>query len=340
MTTYLEIVTVLFSVYFQCVFLKRIGLSLDYLSEIQAIQDLANQDQAVKASPEYIPFDVNKVEFYVSTTSDKTTKLYYNETRSLRNIKGFSTDSLTVFVIHGWINSHLTQVSVVMRDALLKHGNITAVIVDWSYYSHMDYTTSIAKVPHVGQTVASFIRGMVDDHNCSLDRVIVTGHSLGAQISGFVGKSLNGSLGAIVGMDPAGPLYFESFPESRLSSGDAKYVQAIHSNARMLGVNYNMADADFWPNGGIVQPGCDDESYSLFSHNRSYIFMAESINNNNFYARKCNSITDYRSGSCAGNTVAKMGGLVFDTSLTGAFYLNTSATPPFGLGDIFGHGQN
>lgn len=40
-----------------------------------------------------------------------------------------------------------------------------------------------------------------------------------------------------------------------ISRSDAKYVQVIHTNAGILGMQYQVGTADFYPNGGIRQPG-------------------------------------------------------------------------------------
>lgn len=46
-------------------------------------------------------------------------------------------------------------------------------------------------------------------YNYSLSDVTLVGHSLGAHISGYAGKYTNGTLGIIVGLDPAAPLFFK-----------------------------------------------------------------------------------------------------------------------------------
>lgn len=67
----------------------------------------------------------------------------------------------------------------------------------------------------------------------------VIGHSLGAQIAGFAGKTfekLTGSkMARITGLDPAGPCFFEEKPDSRLSKNDAEFVDVIHTNAGVYG---------------------------------------------------------------------------------------------------------
>lgn len=58
------------------------------------------------------------------------------------------------------------------------------------------------------------------------------------------------------GLDPAGPLYTLTEDKDKLSEGDAQFVQIIHTDAGGLGTSEESGDADYWPNGGGIQPGC------------------------------------------------------------------------------------
>jgi Lipase len=40
-----------------------------------------------------------------------------------------------------------------------------------------------------------------------------------------------------------------------IMSTDAQYVQVIHSNGGILGMQYQSGTTDFYPNGGTRQPG-------------------------------------------------------------------------------------
>lgn len=115
----------------------------------------------------------------------------------------------------------------------------------------------------------------------SLKEVTVVGHSLGAQIAGKIGGKLNvirqeTVLGAIFGLDPAGPCYTFPCVDDQidiLDSLDAVYVQIIHTNAFFLGSAPKAGCHDFYINGGIIQPlreligshyfACDLFAYTL-----------------------------------------------------------------------------
>lgn len=60
----------------------------------------------------------------------------------------------------------------------------------------------------IGNYLGEVLTILHDTYNYSLSDVTLVGHSLGAHISGYAGKYTNGTLGIIVGLDPAAPLFF------------------------------------------------------------------------------------------------------------------------------------
>lgn len=61
----------------------------------------------------------------------------------------------------------------------------------------------------------------------------------------------------ISGLDPANPPFFPSLIYTPLNKNDAKFVDIIHTDARLYGAPVSTGTVDFWPNGGItLQPGC------------------------------------------------------------------------------------
>lgn len=45
-------------------------------------------------------------------------------------------------------------------------------------------------------------------------------------------------------------------PEIKLQKSDAQFVDVIHTECLVFGTCDVIGDADFYPNGGLVQPGC------------------------------------------------------------------------------------
>lgn len=52
------------------------------------------------------------------------------------------------------------------------------------------------------------------------------------------------------------PLFAMAGEKDKLDPSDAEYVDVIHTNAMVQGKLERCGHADFYMNGGIVQPGC------------------------------------------------------------------------------------
>jgi len=75
----------------------------------------------------------------------------------------------------------------------------------------------------------------------------------------FLSKSVlnfKEKLKIVVGLDPAGPEYNPPTQNRKLVQTDAAFVDVIHSNMGVLGDSSVDGHADFYPNGGVSQPGC------------------------------------------------------------------------------------
>lgn len=132
-------------------------------------------------------------------------------------------------------------------------------------------------------------------------------------------------------MDPAGPLFYLKNEDERISKVDADYVQAIHTTT-LLGLIFSVGDSDFYPNGALPQGGCGLDLGESCSHGRSYVYFAESINNDSFIARKCDNFFEYTFNLCDSNPTARMGGVTPDYSAEGEYFLFTNSEAPYAQG--------
>jgi pimeloyl-ACP methyl ester carboxylesterase len=164
----------------------------------------------------------------------------------------------------------------------------------------------------------------------------LVGHSLGAQCSGLIGRHLKAISGdaieisKIYALDPAGPGFeFFSFAIpfltfNSITKSDAKYVQVIHTNGGISGMEYSVGHADFFPNGGTDQSGCElDPISAICNHRRAWFYYQESVRDpQGFPALKCDSYDDFKQSKCDGNEIEFMG---FGASgqKSGKFYLRT-----------------
>ena len=57
-------------------------------------------------------------------------------------------------------------------------------------------------------------------------------------------------------LDPAGPEFYNGNLSRRITPEDADFVDALHTNAGILGLLKDVGQVDFYLNGGTQQPGC------------------------------------------------------------------------------------
>lgn len=185
--------------------------------------------------------------------------------------------------------------------------NYNFIVVDWGLLSgnvHFDnlieqfeiYKTVVStNIPIVANRTAEFIKFLGVDPST----VHLVGHSLGAHVSGNTGRNYqsltNGKkLARITGLDPAGPLFLlPRFPFPKIHRGNADFVDVIHTCMGELGDVAMDGDVDFFPNGGVNQPGCDflqgcmrttllniynnDKNHEIVFHSANVEFMQSSI---------------------------------------------------------------
>lgn len=214
-------------------------------------------------------------------------------------------------------------------------GNFNVFVVDWSVGANTGYyPTARARVGYVGQVTAQFIE-FLNSRGMSFSSVVVIGHSLGAHAAGFTGKQVKkGRIPTIVGLDPADPGFSVGGTHQRLYTGDANYVETIHTDMGRLGFGNPIGHASFFPNWGGVQPGCGVDVSGMCSHSRAWEVFAESIRNSNgFWATRCNNFDAIKKKKCpsSGNSQV-MGSEPVNRGANGIYYLSTNSKSPFAQG--------
>lgn len=178
-------------------------------------------------------------------------------------------------IVHGWNGNiskpfmrNLTQNYMLYVDSNL-------CLVEWSSLAACEYSVVFEQgVKKVVNHLTRFVR-FVHRNGMAYDDITLVGHSLGAHIAGLVGKNLDGQIGAIYALDPAGVLF--TFPldvgeEKRLAPTDAQYVQAIYTSSGTLAMSIAAGHQNFWVNkdGAHPQPGCEDASTETDEFERMY----------------------------------------------------------------------
>lgn len=293
-----------------------------------------------RSEPEIVrrkQFDFN-VKFYLFTRLNPSDG-YILEVNNLESINqsNFNAKNPTRIIIHGWQNHKSSPVNVLIRDAYLLKDNFNIIVVDWSEgASNLKYSQSRNSVNYVGSKVADMIWFLKENAQLNLDTLHLVGHSLGAHICGLTGKLVKDhNLNTIIGLDPAGPLFYEEYPDERLSVDDAEYVEVIHTNAGFYGIQTPIGDADYYINGGEKQPGCGFDILRICSHSRAFELFAESINSpDGFWSMPCN-LEELNNKNCSRPGVTgMMGDIDMDKKyqIIGTYKLLTRSNPPFAMG--------
>lgn len=278
------------------------------------------------------PNDVNFV-FY-SRDNFNGVKVPHNANPNLPNIHRLFDPSLpTVVLVHGWQDNYEADSNTFVRGSVLSKVNANIIKVNWGPLSNQGYFAARDSVPFVGRIAADLLGRISETFSYSLSDVTLVGFSLGAHVSGNIGKALSGRIGVIVALDPAGPFISSSDINFSVHPSDAQYVQGIHTNAGTLGMSDPVGHSDFYPNGGSRQPGCGIDLLGSCAHNRAWEFFAESVTANRFASSNCASWDVFRNGRCTAGQSTLMGGLAtINRSARGSFFLETNNQAPFGRG--------
>lgn len=252
-------------------------------------------------------------------------------------------------LIHGWTENRNRSWYADLTTAFLAHPEHYDVIqIDWSEPADQYYTISSYNTKDVGEIIGRFLIDLHSNESISLDNVILIGHSLGGQVSGYVGKTVIKNTGRklprIIALDPAGPLFTTRPEHERLNPNDADVVEVVHTDGGTFGYKAACGTIDFFPNGGQSQPGCtridllDVSSVTeaiTCDHHRSWEYYIEAVlNPNEFLGGKCKKgwieKQIRRSGGCddeEGIEKTNLGDL--EVKKTGEFYLETNNEKPF-----------
>ncbi|CAL8104437.1 unnamed protein product [Orchesella dallaii] len=242
-----------------------------------------------------ISTNVDDLRFIYYPTANDGVEIVYNNVASL-SASNLKAALPTIIVIDGFLSNLTTPMSQNVKNAYVENGgdNLNVIVLDWGRLSGSgqslanplatvtSYQTVMGNVAPIGQRVADFLNFLQVNKQIPFSDVTVVGHSLGAHVSGDVGKAVKntygGLLARIAGLDPAGPLYhLQLVPSLRLDRNDASLVDIYHTNRGVLGIIDDIGQVNVYVNGGTSQPGCTTEDITgikgYCSHSYSWQFF-------------------------------------------------------------------
>ncbi|XP_041360079.1 pancreatic triacylglycerol lipase-like [Gigantopelta aegis] len=230
----------------------------------------------------------------------------------------FNAHRPTKVIVHGYLENGKASWLTHMKNEFLKTNDFNVIIVGWGKGSLPPYTQATANTRVVGAMIAQLIKTIQKTTGAQPETFHIIGHSLGAHIAGYAGERIQ-HVGRISGLDPAEPYYQNTDIRVRLDPSDALFVDVIHTDGQSIlklgyGMKQTCGHVDYFPNGGMTQPGCDKgpitsikleglydgvKNFVACSHLRSHYLFIESINSRcSFDAYQCNSYDDFEFGKC------------------------------------------
>lgn len=295
-------------------------------------------DKFLETDPERFAYDPSVdivYHLWTRTDSENSQIIDPNNPETLKNSR-FNKAHPTRVLTHGWGSDVEGGEIQRPKREFLKKGDYNVIAADWSKGAKtINYITARYRVKETGAAIGRFIEFLVREGGANLNDVQPTGYSLGGHVVGHIGKALNGALQSIVALDPAGPLFDLDDPSGRTDFTDAKYVEVIHTSAGIIGFSRAIGTADFYPNGGKRNPGCESDPSGSCDHPFAVYFYAESINSGKgFWGRECTNDTVTAEGCAEFKTGQKVlgGEPVTPISTRSVYWLKTNLEEPWARG--------
>jgi len=181
----------------------------------------------------------------------------------------FNPNLRTIIITTGYMTKSYTSWQWEIKDTWSKLDNINTILVSWPHGDRGYYPQVVANTKVVARQLTVLLYYLAAINGQSLldarfsEKIYLIGHSLGAHISGFVGKDFDGTVGRITGLDPAGPDFSNVESKFRLHRSDAILVDVIHTNGcssikrTCFGIGLNVGHIDYFANDGEHQPACN-----------------------------------------------------------------------------------
>ncbi|CAL8104003.1 unnamed protein product [Orchesella dallaii] len=279
--------------------------------------------------------DLKDVHFLLFTGNNQNTpdELFVGDASSLTN-SHFIPNRPLKFLVHGFGGAHTHGFPWnTFKEFLKVDENQNFILVNWTVLAdNSNYFGAVQNAQLVSQASADLIEFLIAQEVVKREDIHPIGFSLGGQVVGQIGSRVSEKLTRITALDPALPLFDVADLHNRTDPSDAIYVNVVHTAGILLGYTDPCGTADWYPNGGLTQPGCGVDLTGSCAHSRAPAFFLEGLlSQTEFRGVKCTSWNNFTGGLCDDNEVGVMGYSTPDTT-TGVFYLRTNAESPFAQG--------
>lgn len=136
-----------------------------------------------------------------------------NITSLLNNVHYFN-NRPTVVYAYGFTQTYDSNATQRVIEAYIERNDHNILLIDWFKYSSGDYIYhAVPSAPKVAEVIAKTLLQMKDS-GFNLDKFHLVGFSLGAQLCGMIGRSINTQsngmfkISRITALDPAQPLFY------------------------------------------------------------------------------------------------------------------------------------
>ncbi|XP_078607311.1 pancreatic triacylglycerol lipase-like isoform X2 [Branchiostoma floridae x Branchiostoma japonicum] len=192
---------------------------------------------------------------------------------------------------------------------LLERENANVFFVDWQGGSRtgVDANQAASNVRVVAAELVYFCEWLQNQTGVSFESFHLVGFSFGSQVAGLAGGRLS-NLGRITGLDPAAFGFEDNPPDAQLDETDAMFVDVIHTDGEIIAgwgpsIKRPVGHVDFYPNGGLNQPGCDPSFTGMdwyCDHSRAYELFLDTMDPTTppLRAYRCDSHERFLAGTC------------------------------------------
>ncbi|XP_053611512.1 pancreatic triacylglycerol lipase-like isoform X2 [Plodia interpunctella] len=275
----------------------------------------------------YNPVTDNVYHLFTRENPTVSQPMYVNSAGLLQG-SNYSNGRRTIVIIHGWRDGPISDSVVALIPAFLAAEDLNVFVVDWTAASNsINYPAVLSNTITSGLAVGQFINWVNQVTGSNAVQYHIVGHGLGGHQAGIAARNVNGEVAYVTGLDPSLVGWINH--SDRFGPDDGSYTEVIHTNCGVNGYIADLAQVDFYPNGGESMPGCDSHACD---HSRSYFYFAESITSGGFTGRQCVNYLAAVLQTC--NVLPgtlQMGGLRPKFGSSGVYLVWTNASPPFSM---------